>query len=108
MGYTARERVTAATLTHDMALEALEPVLAADVALLLCVGTGPFARQALTGVESKLTHGLRLFWPGPEITLVDKGGISQARYRPVVALFHRLCRPLARRREPSGSACGLW
>jgi len=56
-------------------------------------------------------HGLRLFWPDPEIALASKSAISQARYRlgarPVVALFHRLCRPLATDRTPGAFRFGL-
>ena len=56
-------------------------------------------------------HGLRLFWSDPEIVLASKSGISQARYRlgarPVVALFHRLCRSLATAQTPGAFRFGL-
>jgi len=63
----------------------------------------------------KLVHGLRLFWPDPEIALASKRPegtrISQARYRlgarPVVALFHRVCGPLATAQTPGAFCFGL-
>jgi len=48
--------------------------------------------------------GLHLFWPDPDIALATKSAISQARYRLgarlLVALFHRLCQPLATPQTP--------
>jgi hypothetical protein len=66
-------------------------------------------------VLHKLVHGLRLFWPDPEIALASKRPegtrISQARYRlgarPVVALFHRVCGPLATVQTPGAFRFGL-
>ena len=59
----------------------------------------------------KLVHGLRLFWPDPEIALAGKSAICQARYRlgarPVVALFHRVCGPLATAQTPGAFCFGL-
>jgi hypothetical protein len=70
-----------------------------------------FTQHALDGVLRKMVHGLRLFWPDPAITLACQSAISQARYRlgarPVVALFHRVCRPLATEQTPGAFRCGL-
>jgi hypothetical protein len=122
-----------AKFTDVLALEALEQVLPhavlqaaageadrptqrrrklpADVTLLLCVAMGLFTHEALAVVLAKMVHGLRLFWPDPDIVLAKKSAISQARYRlgarPVVALFHRLCQPLATAQTPGAFFCGL-
>jgi hypothetical protein len=133
MGFIARQRRATTTFTDAIALEALERVvpstalqravaeadmatarrrkLPADVTLLVCVAMGLFSHEALRVVLHKLVHGLRLFWPDPEIALASKSAISQARYRlgarPVVALFHRLCQPLATDRTPGAFRFGL-
>ncbi|MDQ2832039.1 MAG: IS4 family transposase [Chloroflexota bacterium] len=133
MGFIARSYDTTVTFTDTMALEALERVVSADairtaaaiaavptqrrrklptdVTLLLCIGMSLFTAQALDVVLATLTHGLRLFWPDPEPALATKGAISQARYRlgarPVVALFHQVCRPLATLQTPGAFLFGL-
>src|SRR5438876_219194 len=85
--------------------------LPSDVTLLLCVAMSLFTQHALDVVLHKMVHGLRLFWPDPDIALASKSAISQARYRlgarPIVALFHRVCRPLATEQTPGAFLCGL-
>ena len=61
---------------------------------------GLFSNIALTQVLRKLVKGVRYIWPGAEdYETANKSAISQARYRlgarPVVALFHRICQPVA-------------
>ena len=133
MGFIARQRDSATTFTDALALEALERVIPADliqaaataaavpterrrklpgdVTLLLCIAMSLWARDALPVVLRKMTHGLRLFWPDPDPVLASKSAISQARARlgarPVVALFHRVCRPLATLQTPGAFLCGL-
>lgn len=112
----ALERVVPAALIRAAAAGAAVPTerrrkLPADVTLLLCLAMGLWAREALPVVLQKLTHGLRLFWPDPDLALASKGAISQARSRlgarPVVALFRQVCRPLATPRTPGAFLCGL-
>jgi hypothetical protein len=133
MGYIARQWLATSTFTEAMALEALEQVLPAallqgaaadadvpterrrklpaDVTVLLCVAMSLFTQQALRVVLHKLVHGLRLFWPDPEIVLASKSAISQARYRlgarPLVALFQQICQPLATAQTPGAFCFGL-
>jgi hypothetical protein len=133
MGFIARRYDASTPFTDAQALEALERVvpadviraaataaavptqrrrkLPADVTLLLCIAMSLFTAQALDVVLATMTHGLRLFWPDPEPALATKGAISQARYRlgarPVVALFHQVCRPLATAQTPGAFLFGL-
>jgi hypothetical protein len=133
MGFIARQYDTSITFTDTQALEALERVVPAeliraaavaaavptqrrrklpsDVTLLLCIGMSLFTAQALDVVLATMTRGLRLFWPDQEPALATKGAISQARYRlgarPLVALFHQVCRPLATPQTPGAFLCGL-
>jgi Insertion element 4 transposase N-terminal len=82
-----------------------------DVTLLLCVAMSLFTQHAVDVVLRKMVQGLRLFWSDPDIALAYKGAISQARYRLgarlVVALFHRVCRPLATEQTPGAFLFGL-
>jgi hypothetical protein len=133
MGFIARQRLETTTFTDAIALEALERVLPPDliqaaataasvpterrrklpndVTLLVCIAMSLFTQHALDVVLHKMVHGLRLFWPDPDLPLATKSALSQARYRlgarPVVALFHRLCRPLATEQTPGAFLCGL-
>lgn len=70
-----------------------------------------FTHHALDVVLQKMVHGLRLFWPDPDIALAGKSAMSQARYclgaRPLVTLFHRVCHPLATPQTPGAFCFGL-
>jgi len=112
----ALERVVPHALIQAAAAEADHPTvrrrkLPADVTLLLCVAMSLWSHEALEVVLDKMAHGLRLFWPDPDIALANKSAISQARYRlgarPVVALFHQVCQPLATAQTPGAFFCGL-
>src|SRR4051794_1990272 len=54
-----------------------------------CVAMSPFTHAARDVVLYKLVHGLRLFWPDPDLAVATKGALCQARYRlgarPLVA-----------------------
>jgi hypothetical protein len=112
----ALERVVPPALLRAAAAEAAVPTvrrrkLPADVTLLLCLAMSLWTQEALAVVLAKMVHGLRLFGPDPDLALASKGAISQARYRlgarPVVALFHAVCRPLAMATTPGAFFCGL-
>lgn len=88
--------------------------LTPTLTLWLAVTLHLFPRHAIPGVLRQLTHGLRLLWPslGPEgIVLPVASALSYRRYqlgaRPLVALFHRVCRPLAMPRTPGAFRFGL-
>jgi hypothetical protein len=60
----------------------------------------------------KMVKGLRYIWPGDEdYETATKGAICQARYRlgakPVVELFHRICKPIATEETPGAFLFGL-
>jgi hypothetical protein len=133
MGFIARQRMLTTTFTDAIALEALERVvppallqaaaqeadvptqrrrkLPADVTLLLCVAMSLWTQHALDVVLHKMTHGVRLFWPDPDLALASTSAIAQARSRlgarPVVGLFRRVCQPLATAQTPGAFCCGL-
>ena len=133
MGFMVRHWTETAKLTDAIRLDALERVvpyelirgsaeaaavptqrrrkLPAEVMVLLCVAMSLFTHDALDVVLHKLVHGLRLFWPDPDIPLATKGALCQARYRlgarPLVALFHQVCRPRATPQTPGAFRFGL-
>jgi hypothetical protein len=85
--------------------------LPADVTLLLCLAMSLWTHHPVHIVLAKLVHGVRLFWVDPDIVLASKGAITQARARlgprPLVALFRRVCRPLATPQTPGAFQFGL-
>ena len=133
MGFMVRHWTETAKLTDAIRLDALERVvpyelirgsaeaaavptqrrrkLPAEVMVLLCVAMSLFTHDALDVVLHKLVHGLRLFWPDPDIPLATTGALCQARYRlgarPLVALFHQVCWPRATPQTPGAFRFGL-
>lgn len=85
--------------------------LPADLTLLVAVGMNLFTHCSLHQVLIKLLKGLRLVWHDPDFRVATKSAICQARYRlgarPVVELFHRVCRPMATPATPGAFLFGL-
>jgi len=112
----ARARLIPPALIQTATLTATRPTarrrkLPTAVTLLLCLAMGLWAREALPVVLHRMTHGLCLFWPDPEMTLATKSALSQARSRlgarPLVELFHQVCQPLATPQTPGAFLAGL-
>jgi len=119
------EAVTLNALERAIPQEAVEAVvtelgvkeqrtrkLPAALTLLLCIAMGLFTNLALSQVLNKLIKGVRYIWPGEvDDAAANKSAISQARYRlgarPVVALFHRVCHPIATPATPGAFLFGL-
>lgn len=78
--------------------------------VLLVIAASLFPLEALERVGRKLLRGLRLLWDAPELGMASKGAICQARARlgarPLAALFHRVCRPLATATTPGAHLFG--
>jgi len=79
--------------------------LPASMVLLLCVAMGLFTNMALEQVLIKMVRGLRYIWPSNEdYQVAGRSAICQARYRlgakPMVELFHRVCKPMATQQTP--------
>jgi hypothetical protein len=102
--------VIAAALAREGAGGRRERKLPAAVTLPLCLAMHLFAQEALPAVFRRLVGGLRWLWPDRDDLTVSKSGISQARYRlgarPLVALFHQVCHPLASAATPGGFRFG--
>lgn len=100
-----------AVLDACHAHEARTRKLPATFVLLLCIAMNLAAADALTHVFFRLVHTLRWRLPDPGTARVSKSAVSQARYRlgarPMVALFHRVCQPLATAATPDAWLFGL-
>lgn len=98
-------------LLRDLLVGHRQRKLPAGLTLLLPVAMALFPREAMDRVLVTLLRGLRFLWPDPDLPLATKSAICQARYRlgarPLAALFHRVCRPLATPDTPGAFAFGL-
>jgi hypothetical protein len=69
------------------------------VTVLVTIAMNIYSRASIGEVMRKIAQGLRYIWPDPDYALPNDSAISQRRYqlgaRPLVALFHRVCQPLA-------------
>jgi hypothetical protein len=81
------------------------------VVMLVCIAINLFADQAIEDVLAKLWQGPRFLRPDDQRLPASKGAISQRRQqlgvRPLVALFHQVCRPLASPTTPGAFLAGL-
>jgi hypothetical protein len=89
----------AAVLEEEDAHEMRERKLTMGVVVLLSIAMNIYVHLSLKHVMIKLAQGLRFIWPGADVSLPKDSAIAYRRYqlgaRPLVALFHRVCRPLA-------------
>ena len=67
--------------------------------VLLVIALHLYARLSIGAVFKRLGRGLRFIWPDPDWKMPNESALAYRRYqlgaRPLVALFHRVCRPLA-------------
>lgn len=110
LGQVLAPSALAGVLSREGAAERRERKLPAAVTLGLCLAMHLFAQEALPAVFRRLVSGLRWLWPDRHALTVSKSGISQARYRlgarPLAALFHQVCRPLATPATPGAFRFG--
>jgi hypothetical protein len=69
------------------------------VVVWLVIALHLYTTLSIGAVLAKLARGLRLIWPDPTIRLPRDSALSYRRSqlgaRPLVALFHQVCRPIA-------------
>lgn len=121
MGFKLREVEAECKFCRELTIEAIEQavplaemraVLAASgvceqrqrkltmlVTVLVTIAMNIYSRASIGEVMRKIAQGLRYIWPDPDYAVPNDSAISQRRYqlgaRPLVALFHRVCQPLA-------------
>jgi hypothetical protein len=92
------------TLVHEVlaecgALAPRERKLSMEAVVWVLLAMNLFLDSSIGYVLEKLARGARLLWPDPDAPLPRAHALTYRRYqlgaRPLVALFHRVCRPLA-------------
>jgi len=91
--------------------ETRERKLNMTVVVLLIIGMNIYTRLSIGAVMRKIARGLRFVWPDPSYAVPKDSAIAYRRYqlgaRPMVALFHRVCRPMATPETPGAFLFGL-
>ncbi len=121
MGFRVREFEAESKFVGELSLEAIARVVPPDairavlaeqgvraqrerklnvfVTVLLVIAMSIYTHLSIGDVMRKIARGLRYVWPDPDYKVANDGAISYRRYqlgaRPMAALFHRVCRPIA-------------
>lgn len=121
MGFTIREMDTQRKFSSTLTIDALAQVipqsavteviaqegvghkrerrLTAELTLWVVLALHLYPGVVVSGVLAKLARGLRFLWPDPELPLPGDSALAARRQqlgaRPLVALFRKLCRPMA-------------
>ena len=97
-------------LTECGALARRERKLSMEAVVWVLIGMNLFLDSSIGYVLEKLARGARLLWPDPDAPLPRPHALTYRRYqlgaRPLVALFHRVCRPLATPATPGAFYLG--
>jgi hypothetical protein len=100
-----------AALQETGVQEVRERKLSMVTVVLLTIAMGIYTRLSLGDVMGQVARGLRYIWPNPDYTVPKDSAIAYRRYqlgaRPVVNLFHRVCRPMATPETPGAFLFGL-
>jgi hypothetical protein len=133
IGYKLREIEAESKFSQELSLMAIEHivpratiagVLAAEgrltqrerklnllVTVLLVIMINIYTSDCMADVLEKMAQGLRYIWPDPDYLVPNASAISYRRYqlgaRPLVALFHQVCQPLASPDTPGAFLFGL-
>lgn len=133
MGYTVREIRAESKFSQELEFAVLERVVPVEQIKAVLVGEGRLERRerklnltltvlllilmhvhsnvGLGEVIRKASRGLRYIWPDAEYVLAGASALSYRRYqlgaRPMAALFHRVCQPLATAATPGAFLFGL-
>lgn len=79
--------------------------------MLLTIVMNIYTRLSIGEAMRKLAHGLRFVWPDPDYPVPKDSAVVYRRYQlgaaPLVALFHRVCRPMATPDTPGAFLFGL-
>jgi hypothetical protein len=85
--------------------------LTVDAAVYVLIAMNLFPHLSMGDVVTKIAQGLRYIWPDPEIRVGTASALTYRRTqvgaRPLVALFHQVCRPLATAQTKGAFLFGL-
>ena len=100
-----------AALQETGVQEVRERKLSMVAVMLVTIAMNIYTRLAIGEVMGKVARGLRFIWPNPDYAVPRDSAIAYRRYqlgaRPVVNLFHRVCRPMATPETPGAFLFGL-
>jgi hypothetical protein len=81
------------------------------ITVLLVIMINIYTSDSMADVLEQMAQGLRYIWPDPDYVLPKASAITYRRYqvgaRPMVALFHQVCQPLATPETPGAFLFGL-
>jgi len=81
------------------------------ITVLLVIMMNLYTADSLGVVLEKMAQGLRYIWPDPDYQVPNASAVSYRRdqvgARPMVALFHEVCQPLAELETPGAFLFGL-
>lgn len=101
----------AAVLAAEGRLTERERKLNLLITVLLIIMMNIYTSESIADVLEKIAQGLRYIWPDPDYVVPKASAITYRRYqvgaRPVVALFHQVCQPLASPETPGAFLFGL-
>jgi hypothetical protein len=121
IGYKQRTIESESRFSQELVLEAISRVVPPDdikavlaeqgiqtqrerklntvVTVLLTIAMNIFSHVSIGHVMQKIAQGLRYVWCDPDYRVAGDSAITYRRYqlgaRPLVTLFHRVCRPMA-------------
>ena len=100
-----------AALQETGVQEVRERKLSMVTVVLLTIAMSIYTRLSLGDVMGQVARGLRFIWPNPDYAVPKDSAIAYRRYRlgarPLVNLFHRVCRPMATHKTPGAFLFGL-
>jgi len=85
--------------------------LTVEAAVYVLIAMNLYPHLSMGDVVAKIAQGLRYIWPDPEIPVATASALTYRRAqvgaRPVVTLFHQVCRPLATAQTKGAFLFGL-
>jgi hypothetical protein len=100
-----------AVLREQGALARRRRKLSPTITVWIIIAMHLYTRVALRELLAQLAHGLRFIWPLLPEALPAPSALTYRRYqlgaKPLVALFHRVCQPLATPDTPGAHLFGL-
>jgi hypothetical protein len=100
-----------AALESERIHAARDRKLSLAVTMLVAIAMNLYTQLPIDAVLRKIAQGLRFTWPDPDYDVPTASAITYRRYqlgaRPMVALFHQVCRPIATAQTQGAFLFGL-
>lgn len=100
-----------AVIWEEGAQEARERKFNMVVVVLVVIAMSLYTYLSIEHVIKRVAQGLRFIWPDPDYAVPGDNAFTYRRYqlnaRPMAALFHQVCRPIATPQTPGAFLLGL-